>query len=176
MRLPDDKILKRDVEVAVMDRWKDDELVNEPGRHRNGFWAQVYRLVGSKQVAKCVINYGLSNMDSLSAVLHEVIEHKDTDVHKRLVLSNALPITETQSCIRSSAKWFKYKCKRACRHLEEVDDYSRQHVAWMDSQCALYVDMRNQRKRKFVDLTGQAMHDARLIGVFDSIGPCLQPQ
>ena len=144
--------------------------------HRNGFWAQDHRRVGSTHVAKCLINYGLSNMDSLSAVLHEVIEHKDTDVRKRLVLSNALPTTETQSGIRSSAKWFKYRCKRARRHLEEVGDYSRQHVAWMESQCALYVDMLNQRKRKFVNLTGQAMHDARLIGVFDSIDPCLQPQ
>ena len=81
MGLPDDTVLQRDVGVAVMDTWKRDELA-VLGRNRNGFWAQVYRLVGSTQVAKCLINYGLSNMDSLSAVLHEVIEHRDTDVHR----------------------------------------------------------------------------------------------
>ena len=90
--------------------------------------------------------------------------------------SNAYRSTPSEIDIRSKAKWLKYRCRRARKQLEEVDDDYRQHVAWMDSQCALYVEMHNQRKRQFVDVTGQSMHDARLIGVFDSIGPCLQPQ
>ena len=137
--VPDDALLPRAVGVEVMDTWKGDELV-VPGRKRSGFWAHVHRLVGSTQVAKCLINYGLSNIDSLSAVLHEVIEHRETDVHRELVKSNANRITPSEIDIRSKAKWFKYRLRKARKQLEKDDVDSREHVAWLDPQCDTTID------------------------------------
>jgi hypothetical protein len=156
-----------------MPQWKRDEMRNKSKedrvRLRGAFWAQVHRLVGSTHVAKCLINYGLSNMDSLSHVLHEVVEHKDTDLHKNLVNINVLPYTETEKRIRADAKWFTSQCKRARRRFEESGGQSPRHLDCLEPKRAIYAAMRNDRKRKFPDLTADAMHGAGLLGVYESI-------
>jgi hypothetical protein len=40
---------------------------------------------------------------------------------------------------------------------------------WLEEQCARYDAMRLGRKRKFQDLTGNAMHEAGLLDVYESI-------
>jgi hypothetical protein len=171
--MPDDTILARHVGEEIMNRWKKDEMSNSSkehrGRLRGAFWAQVHRLVGSTHVAKCLINYGLSNIDSLSYVLHEVVESKKTDVHRNLVTINELPLTENEKRLRTDAKWFTSKCKKARRRLEESGSQSSSHMDWLEEQCARYEAMRLGRKRKLQDLTGNAMHEAGLLDVYESI-------
>jgi hypothetical protein len=171
--LPDDTILSRQVGETIMNRWRMDALSKSSqihrGRLRGAFWAQVHRLVGSTHVAKCLINYGLSNMDCLSIVLHEVVEHKDTDFHKNLVIANALPLTETEKGIRANAKWFAFRCHKANSRLQEIGGQLDRHSLWLHSQCAIYAAVHNAGKRKYSDLTADAVQGAGLHGVYESI-------
>jgi hypothetical protein len=171
--LPDDTILSRQVGEDIMNRWRMDAVSNSSqihrGRLRGAFWAQVHRLVGSTHVAKCLINYGLSNMDCLSNVLHEVVEHKDTDLHKNLVIANALPLTETEKGIRANAKWFAFRCHKAHSRLQEIGGQLDRHSLWLHSQRAIYAAMHNAGKRTFSDLTADAVQGAGLHDVYESI-------
>jgi hypothetical protein len=171
--LPDDTILARHVGEEIMNRWKKDELSNSSkehgGRPRGAFWAQVHRLVGSTHVAKCLINNGLSNMDCLSNVLHEVVEHKNTDLHRNLVIANALPLTETEKGIRANAKWFAFQCHKACHRVQETGGQLGRHSLWLHSQRANYAAMHNGGKRTFSDLTADAVQGAGLHDVYESI-------
>jgi hypothetical protein len=181
-RLPDDFALRRDEGQEIINRWKNDEMpqwkiaemkarvIEDRVRPRSAFWAHVQRLVGSTHVAKCLINYGLSNIESLSLVLHEVVEGKGTDVHKNLRTISELPITETNEQVRRDAKWFLLKCKKAAWQLKASGNQSTQHTDWLQRQCAMYNAMRDGRKRKFADLTGNAMREAVLLDVYDSLG------
>ena len=108
-------------------------------------------------------------MDSLSNVLHEVVESKETDVHKNLVTINEPPLTENEKRLRTDAKWFMSKCKKARTQLEKSGGQSSSHMDWLEQQCARYNTMRIGRKRNFQDLTGNAMHEAGLLDVYETI-------
>jgi hypothetical protein len=179
--LPADFALRRDEGEEIMDRWKNDEMPQwkidemreknkvDRVRFRGAFWAHVHRVVGSTHLAKCLINYGLSSIDSLSYVLHEVVESKNSDLHKNLVTINALPLTEPEKRLRTDAKWFTSKCKKARRQIEESGSQPSSHMDWLEGQCDRYAAMRLGRKRKFQDLTANAMHEAGLLDVYEKI-------
>jgi hypothetical protein len=179
--LSDGFALRRDEGEEIMKNWKNDEMhqwkidemrnkrKEDRVRPRSAFWAHVHGLVGSTQLAKCLINHGLSTIDSLSYVLHEVVESKETDVHKNLVHINELPLTENEKRLRTDAKWFMSKCKKARTQLEESGGQSSSHMDWLEQQCARYNTMRIGRKRNFQDLTGNAMHEAGILDVYEKI-------
>ena len=52
---------------------------------------------------------------------------------------------------------------------EESGGQSRRHMDWLEPQRAIYAAMHNDRKRKFPDLTADAMHGAGLLDVYESI-------
>jgi hypothetical protein len=90
-------------------------------------------------------------------------------LHKNLVITNALPLTETEKGIRANAKWFTSQCHKARRRLEETGGQAGRHSDWLDSQRAIYAAMHNGRKRKFSDLTADAVQGAGLLDVYESI-------
>ena len=62
-----------------------------------------------------------------------------------------------------------YECKKAGRQLKASGSQSTEHTDWLERQCAMYDAMRDGRKRKFADLTGNAMREAGLLDVYDSL-------
>jgi hypothetical protein len=90
-------------------------------------------------------------------------------LRKNLVNINELPLTENEKRLRANAKWFTSECKKARRRFKESGTQSPSHMDWLERQCAIYDAMRHDRKRKFPDLTGNAMHEAGLLDVYESI-------
>jgi hypothetical protein len=156
-----------------MPQWKIDEMreqnLVDRVRIRGAFWAHVHRVVGSTHLAKCLINYGLISIDSLSYVLHEVLENKNSDLHKNNVTINALPLTEPEQRLRTDAKWFTLRCKQARRQIEESGSQPSSNMDWLEGQREEYAAMRLGRKRKFQDLTANAMHEAGKLDVYEKI-------
>ena len=126
-------------------------------------------MVGSSHLAKCLINYGLNSIESLSYVLHEVLESKNSDLHKNNVTINAQPLTEPEKRLRTDAKRFALQCKRARRQIEEFGSQPSSHMLWLQKQRGEYAAMRLLRKRKSEDLTANAMREAGVLDVYEKI-------
>jgi hypothetical protein len=176
-----DRTLRRDEGAEIMARWKNDEMpqwkfdgmrgqnIVDRVRRRSAFWAHVYRVVGSTHLAKCLINYGLISIDALSYVLHEVLEDKNSDMHKKNVTINALPLTEPEQRLRRDAKWFTLRCKQARKRIEESGSQPSSKMDWLEGQREEYAAMRLDRKRKSPDITANAMQEAGSLDVYEKI-------
>lgn len=121
---------------------------------RSNFWANVNNTTGCTQLAKLLINHGLSDIDRVVWLLYDLAMNKSSPIHQQLKRQNFHPLNDEQRSLRTKAKAVKYALKRAKRRC-----LTSTAIEELERKCETHLKAYNDSKRIFVDIV-QAVEES----------------
>jgi len=144
--LSSDTHLSRKQGEEAMGLWRND-FKKYCSSARSNFWANVNNTTGCTQLAKLLINHGLSDIDRVVWLLYDLAMNKSSPIHQQLKTQNFHPLNDEQRSLRTKAKAVKYALKHAKRRC-----LTSTAIEELERKCETQLKAYNDSKRIFVDI------------------------
>ena len=150
--LSSDIHLSRQQGEEAMKLWRND-FKKYCSSARNSFWANVKNNTGCTQLAKLLINHGLSDIDRVAWLLYDLALNKSSIIHEKLKMQNMHPLNDDQRSLRTKASSIKSDMRRAKKRCLSSNCKKQMLVIEeLEKKCEAQLQAYNDLKRSFVDI------------------------